>query len=334
LFGRILFCLALAAVPLACRAGAVLDHVRTTGTLACGSITEPGDFTKGDTHGRTEAFGADICRAVAAAVLGDASLATVFGFHDEAEGMTALQSGRIALLVGASPNPGLAARYGVAFGNPVFFDGQGFLVRKGSGIDTLADLTGKQVCFIGGTPAEDDVTRVLKHRGIGFLPFPFEEMGEMQAALVTGHCRAQTGDVSVLASGRTGFHGQVHNFVILPDLITLDPLCPVVRNGDPDWARVIDWVGFTLVQAEASGVTRANAESMARDGDEQIRTLLGSRRSAQGGLGLPDGWGLRVIQAVGNYGEIFDRDWGAIGVARGPNRLWTSGGLLWAPVFR
>ncbi len=334
MFKSILICLALACAPAAARAGAVLDRVRSAGQLACGSITEPGDYTKDDSHGRTEAFGADICRAVAAAVLGDASRATVSGFADEQDGLAALHAGRVALLVGASPNPGLAQRYGVAFGLPVFFDGQGFLVRRGAGIASLSDLAGKTVCFIGGTMAEDDATRVLHARGVNFLPFPFEEMGEMQAALVTGHCAAQTGDVSALAAGRRGFHGQVSAFIILPEQITIDPLCPVVPDSDAAWARIVDRVGLTLVQAEASGVTRANAATLAQGGDDTVRTLLGARRSAQGGLDLPDGWGLRVIEAVGNYGEVFARDFGAIGLPRGPNRPWTQGGMLWAPVFR
>ncbi len=320
-----------------CQAGTVLDHVRASGRLACGAITEPGDYTKDDTHGRTEPLGAAFCRAVAAAVLGDAARATVNGFSDEADALAALQAGRITLLVGTSPNPGLAARYGVAYAQPIFFDGQGFLVRRHAGIDHLADLAGKQVCFIGGTPAEDDVTRVLKQRGIRFLPFPFEEMGEMQAALVTGHCRAQTGDVSVLAGGRSRFHGEVSDFVILPELITLDPLCPVVQAGDPDWLRVIDWVTFALVQAEATGITRANAAARGRDGDDADRTLLGTRKSAAGGLGMPDGWGMRVIQTVGNYGEMFDQAIGRsspTGLARGLNRTVSQGGLLWSPEFR
>ena len=293
---RLLLLIAACCVPLACQAATTLDQVRSAGRLVCGSITEPGDYTKDDTHGRTQAFGEDVCRAVAAAVLGDAARVTLNGYHDEQEGLTALQAGRIALLVGASPNPGLAARYGAAYGHPVFFDGQGFLVRRDSGIASLADLAGKTVCFIGNTPAEADATRVLGARGIKFLPFPFEEMGEMQAALVTNHCRAQTGDVSSLATGRTGFHGQKSAFVILPELITLDPLCPVVRADDAAWMRIVDWVGFALVQAEASGITQANAAARARDGDEMERTLLGARRSALGGLDLADGWGLRQLR--------------------------------------
>ncbi len=306
-----LFMLLIAAVPVRAWAGGVLDQVRQSGHLACGSVTEPADDNKDDTHGRTAALGADICRAVAAALLGDANRATVFGFHDEREGMMGLQRHQIALLVGASPNPGMAARYGVTFGQPVFFDGQGFLVRRNTGIASLADLAGKPVCFIGGTQAEADARRAMAQRGIAFHPFPFEEMGEMEAALVTGHCSAQTGDVSALGAGRSGFHGQVSAFVLLPETITLDPLSPVMLSGDADWQRVVDWVGYALVQAEIAGVTADNAEALSRTGDDQLRTLLGTRRSADGGLGMPPGWGLRAIRAVGNYGEMFDRDLGA-----------------------
>ena len=315
----------------------MLDQVRAAGHLACGSITEPADDNKDDTHGRTEAIGADVCRAVAAALLGDGARVTVFGYRDEADGMVALQRRQIALLVGASPNPGLAARYGLVFGQPVFFDGQGFLVRRGAGIASLADLAGKSLCFIGGTQAELDATRVLAQRGIAFRPFPFEEVGEMEAALVTGHCAAQTADISALGSGRSGFHGQVSAFTILPELITLDPLSPAMLAGDADWQRLVDWVVFALVQEEASGVTMANAEAMSRTGDDQVRVLLGGRKSAEGGLDMPLGWGLRAVLAVGNYGEMFERDLGAhspAGLTRGLNRPWTQGGLLWAPVFR
>jgi len=325
------------ALSFAAQAGPVLDHVRASGTLACGAVSEPGDDNEDDTHGDTLPFGRDICRAVAAAVFGDASRVTVFGFHDEAEGMAAVQAGRVALLVGATPEPGLARRYGVAFGQPVFFDGQGFLVRRDTGIAHLEDLAGKTVCFIGGTDAEANLHRVLDARGIKFLPFPFEEVGEMEAALVTGHCRAMTADVSKIARGRTGFHAQVHDFVVLPELITLDPLSPVFAAGDAEWARVVDWTGYALVEAEILGVTQGNADSLGRTGDDTVRLLLGTRRGLGWPLGLPDGWGLKVIEAVGNYGEVFARDLGEasrFGLVRGLNKPWTQGGLLWTPPLR
>ena len=321
----------------ACHAGPVLDHVRAAGTLACGSINEPGDYDKDDTHGNTSAFGADICRAVASAVFGDPSRVTVTAFPDEADGMAAIQGGRIALLVGATPNPGLGRRYGIVFGQPLLFDGQGFLVRRNSGIATLADLAGKTVCFIGNTDAEVQAHRALESRGIKFLPFPFEEVGEMEAALVTGHCQAETGDVSKIAEGRTGFHGQIGNYVVLPEQVTLDPLSPVIAAGDAEWARVVDWTVYGLIEAEVLGITQSNAEAMGRTGSDAARMLLGTRRGMAWPLDLPEGWGLKLINAVGNYGEVFARDLGdksRIGLDRGLNKPWTQGGLLWAPPFR
>jgi len=333
----ILSLLLLVCAATASHAGTILDRVRAAGTLACGAVSEPGDDNEDDTHGDTLPFGRDMCRAVAAAVLGDASRVTVYGFRDEADGMAAVQSGRVALLVGATPNPGLARRYGVAFGTPVFFDGQGFLVRRNSGIARLEDLAGKQVCFIGGTDAGVNLHRAFDARGIKFLPFPFEEVGEMEAALVDGKCAAMTADVSKIARGRIGFHAEVPNFVVLPEQITLDPLSPVVAAGDAEWARVVDWTFYALVEAEILGVTQANAAALGRTGDDDVRLLLGTRHGMGWPLGLADGWGLKVIESVGNYGEVFVRDLGEksrFGLVRGPNKPWTQGGLLWAPPIR
>ena len=333
IYAMLLTCMA----TTACQAGPIFDHVRAAGKLACGSITQPGDDNVDDTHGNASAFGADLCRAVAAAVFGDPARVTVTAFPDEANGMAAVQSGRIALLIGATPNPGLGRRYGIVFTQPVFFDGQGFLVRRNGGIATLADLTGKTVCFIGDTDAERQAHRVLDARGIKFLPFPFEEVGEMEAALVTGHCQAETADVSKIAEGRTGFHGQIGNYMVLPELITLDPFSPVIAAGDAEWTRVVDWTSYTLVQADILGITQANADAISRTGSDAARMVLGTRRGMGWPLGLPEGWGLKVVEAVGNYGEVFARDLGdksRIGLDRGFNKPWTQGGLLWAPPFR
>jgi general L-amino acid transport system substrate-binding protein len=318
-------------------AGPTLDAVRHAGVLGCGVIGEPGDFTKDDTHGDTTAFGSDICRALGAAVLGDASHARIDGFPDAASGYKALQAGKIDVLVGVTPVPGLAKRYGAAYAQPVFFDGQGFLVNKRSGIATLADLRGRSICYIADTDAERTAHAVLDPKGLAFKPFPFEEMGEMEAALVSGHCEAETHDLSTLASGRSRFHGRIADYLLLADTITLDPLVPAVRAGDSEWVQIVDWVGYALVQAEISGVTRANAAAMSKSEDLTVATLLGGRRGMGYSLGLANDWGLKAIEAVGNYGEIYERDLGhgsSYGLPRGLNRPWTQGGLMWAPPFR
>ncbi len=311
------------------RAGTTLDAVRNTHALSCGAVTAVNDETKDDTHGDTSAFGADICRAVAAAAH---ATVIVHAFPSEELAYKALDAGSIAFFVGGTPNSGLARRYGVAYLHPVFFDSQGLLVHKDRGIHALRDLAGKHVCFIGTTEAERHLNDAARSEGISVAPFPFEEIGEMEAALVGGSCDAETHDVSKLASGRAAFHGRVHDFEILPDMLSLDPLSPVVRTDDADWARVVDWVTAALVEAEIKGVTQANAAQMRTSADTVVQALTGVRRGSQWGLYLEDDWSLRAIQAVGNYGEMFTRDLGersVLRLERGVNRPWTEGGMLW-----
>ncbi len=318
-------------------AGAVLDSIKQAHRLECGVVTAIADETTDDTHGDLSAFGADICRAVGAAVLGARAQTQVHAFPSEALAYASLQKGEIALIVGATPDPGLARRYGVAYLTPVFFDGQGLMVHRDRGVASLHDLAGKTVCLIGTTDAALRLADAARAAGIKVVPFPFEEVGEMEAALVDGHCDAETQDVSKLAAGRRGFHARVRDFVILPDRLSLDPLAPVVRTGDAEWARVVEWVDAALVQAEISGVTAGNAEAMRASPDTVVRTLTGARRGPQWGLDLADDWSLRAIEAAGNYGEVFARDLGetsAMRLERGVNRPWTQGGMFWGELAR
>ncbi len=314
-----------------------LAKVQKAGTLSCGVITEPGDYTKDDTHGDTSAFGSDFCKAVSAAILGNHAHASIQGFPDAATAYTALHAGKIDLIAGVSPVPGVAKHYEAAYAQPIFFDGQGFLVNKSSGIASSKDLAGKTLCFIGNTDAETSATEALSAQGVHFNPFPFEEMGEMEAALVSGHCAAETHDLTTLAEGRSKFHARIKDYAILPETITLDPLVPAVRAGDTEWIAVIDWTTHALVQAEINGITQANAEQRSHGNDITVNTLLGSRRGLGTTLGLPNDWAMNAIKAVGNYGEMFARDMGdasPMGLPRGVNRPWTQGGLLWTPPFR
>ena len=327
--------LLLAALP--ARAGTVLDGIKTSGVLPCGVVTAPNDETEDDTHGNLSAFGKEICSAVGAAVLGPKARVAVQAYPTEAMAYQNLQQGNIALIVGASPNPGLARRYDMQYLTPVFFDFQGLLVHRDRGLKSLRDLAGKQVCFIDGTDAAVRLQEAVEQAGIKVGYFPFSEIGEMEAALVGGRCDAETHDASKLAEGRAAFHGRKDDFEILPDRLALDPLSPVVRNGDPDWARVVDWVTSALIQAEISGVTKANIDSMKQSTDMTVQTLLGVRQGPQWGLFLNRDWAYWAIQAVGNYGEVFDRTAGshsAMRLERGLNLPWTKGGMLYAVPFR
>ncbi len=311
-----------------------LDDVKAARVLPCGVITEIADETKDDTHGDLSVLGGDVCRAVGAAILGGGGRVAVHAYPTAALGYEALRHGDIALMVGDTPSAGIARRYGVAFLTPVYFDGQGLLVHQDRGIASFRDLAGKPVCFIGTTDPELRLHQAEARAGVKVNPFPFEEIGEMEAALVGGRCAAMTYDVSRLAADRTLFHGMIRDFVILPDRLTLDPFAPVVRDGDPQWARIVDGVFFALVQAEELGVTRATVVARRGDADETVQVLLGVRRGSGWGLGLGDDWAAQAIAAVGNYGEMLARDTGdgsPLRLDRGVNAL---GGLIWAPPVR
>lgn len=307
-----------------------LDAVKSAGALSCGVVTELYDYSKDQTHGNMSALGTDICEAVAAAVLGENGKVLLSSFPDEHHGLDAVRSGKVALLAGATPLVTMGAIYGVSFGQPFFFDGVGFLAPKIAHINSLDDLAGKQVCFIGNTEAETVLNAVVRGRNIKYLPFPFEEQGEMEGALFTGHCGAMIGDISQLATSRAAFHAR--NFVILPDIIAFDPLAPVFRNDDPQWAAIVNWTIYALIRAEASGVTRANVDAMAASEDPMINRWLTKAGGVPRALGLDDDWVVHVIKATGNYGEIFDRDAGQhspLQLERGMNALWTEGGLMY-----
>lgn len=324
--GLVLACIAPAS------AATTLEAVTSAGELNCGVVTEEYDYGKEQTHGNMSALGTDICKAVAAAALGSRGKLVVFPFPDEHHGLNAVKSGKITLLVGATPRATSGALYGVSFGRPFFFDGQGFIVLRAAGIHSIVDLAGKRVCYIDNTEAATMLDTVLHARNIKYLPFPFEEQGEMEDALVAGHCAAMTGDVSQLANSRAAMHGGVNAVPILPELISLDPLAPAFRNDDPQWAAIVDWTLYATIQAEASGITRANVDVMSASEDPIVDRWLTKAGGLGRALGLNDDWALHVIKAVGNYGEMFARDAGKqspLQLDRGMNALWTEGGLMY-----
>ncbi len=319
------------------RAASALDAIRARGTLNCAVITEDPDFTKEDAHGPLTGFAADVCKAVAAAALGDAEKARFLSLPDEQHGLKALQAGKAELMPAATPDARMGAIYGVAFGPPVFFDGQGFLLSRNQGVATPAGLSGKTVCYIGNTEADTILAATARMRNVDISLFPFEELGEMEAALVSGHCAAMTADISQLAGARAAFHKRIGDFEILPETISFDPLTPAYPQGDPQWAAIVAWTIYALIQAEASGVTQANVDAMRDNADPAAQRLLNDSSGLAHALGLDPGWATRAIKAVGNYGEMFDRDLGEsspLGLPRGKNALWTQGGLMYPMPIR
>ena len=315
-------------------AGSTLAAVRAAGALRCGLVADEDAYSEADTHGNLSALGADLCRALAAEALGDPAKALFLSTPDEPTGLAALRDGRVDVMFGATPHPVIAATYGVAFGPPMFFDGQGFLVARDSGIATPADLAGRRVCFINASPPERGLYDALEpHLATPETRFPFSERGEMEAALVGGHCEAITGDISWMANVRSAFHAQIARFAVLPDTISLDPMSPAFRTGDPQWAALVDWTVWALLQAEEHGITQANAEDMRRSPDPVVRRLTGELPWMARSLGVDEDAFRLAVEAVGNYGELYDRDVGRdspLRLPRGRNALASQGGLMWA----
>ena len=314
--------------------GATLAAIREAGHLTCGAVIDEDDYSEADTHGDLSALGAQYCRALAAEVLGDPAKAMFLASSDEPTALAALRDGKTDVLFGATPNPVIGNVYGVGFGPPIFYDGTGFLVTKESGITKIADMAKRRVCFINAAPPEKMVYDVLERQ----LPepetrYPFSERGEMEVALLDGHCDAMIGDISWMANVRASMHAKVSNFTVLPVTLSIEPLSPVYRRDDPQFAALVDWTVWVLLQAEEHGVTQANAEAMRKSADPVAQRLTGGMPWIAKAFGLGDDAFLHAILAVGNYGEIYDHTVGMqsrLQLPRGRNALATNGGLMWA----
>lgn len=313
-------------------AGQTLDKVQAAGQLTCGVIAEPEDYNKADLHGALAPFSAEICKAVAVAALGGRAKVALKVYPVELEAEEGLHKGEVDLVVGATPDATSVWHWQIWFGPPVFYDAQGIMVRPDAHAASLVQLAGKKVCYVEGTDNEKILLARTVTRGIAVIPLPFQEEGEMEDGLAVGHCDAISADLSKLAQERAAFPKQLGNDIVLPDLLTLHPAAPAYRQGDAQWASIVDWTIYVLIQAEASGVTQADVAAQRSSEDPVVQRLLGVDWASSRALGLPaHDWSAQVIAVVGNYGEIYARTVGAPGqlaMPRGLNALWTEGGLM------
>ena len=317
--------------------GATLTKIKAAGALACGVNNELPEYSLQDAHGSHALLDVDFCKALAVAVLGRNAKFSVVTYLDEEDALKGLKTGAIDALATGSPNFINTTRGTFGFAPPIFYDYQGFLVSKTMGITSPKDLARQKICFLGGTEIEAELAAYMQREKINYLPFAFSEEGEMEAAFVTGNCAAITADISQLSYELPYFKNRAKDFTILPDVIAKDPLAPVYRLDDPQWAAIVNWVVEALIQAEESGVTQANLGEMMKSNDLVIQRLLGVQHGYGQFIGLDDAWAARVIEAVGNYGEMFERDLGAGSerkLPRGANNLWTRGGLMYALPMR
>ncbi|HTP30073.1 MAG TPA: hypothetical protein VMK12_31005 [Anaeromyxobacteraceae bacterium] len=307
----------------------VLESIRAAHHLECGTVVAADDWNSEDVHGNLSRLGAEVCRAVSVAILGDDSGLTIQAFPGEPEAIGALKAGAIQLAVGISPSAATAVQFGIGFGPPVFYDSQRVMVSKLSGITKLTDLRDKLICAIDMSEAYRVLRDEMTARGIPYALMAHSEQGEMDAAVAVRRCEAGTATESRLAQSRANFHALTNEFVFLPDRFGLYPIVPAYRYGDPKFGLVIDWVVSALVEAEALGITKENVTAALQRKDMRSEQLLGRDFATAQALGLAHDWAAKVIAVVGNYGEMLQRTTGKpYRLDRGLNALWTEGGLM------
>ncbi len=332
--------IALSLLPSA-HAGDVIAGIKARGTLRCGVSEGIPGFSERDSKGRWSGMDVDFCRAVAAGVFGNAERAEFIPLKASAR-FPALQSGRIDLLTRNTTWTFVReTAFNVQFPAVLYYDGQGFMVPKAANIAKVADLQGATVCVEKGTTHLANLAEYAETHGMSFEPVVIDSAGEVGAAFFAGRCRAYTSDASQLAAMRLlapAATGGPDAFVILPERISKEPLAPVVLAGDTQWASLVRWVLYTLILAEEHGVTQANVgQKWPEIKQRKIRLwkLAGGSETNYGRLiGAADNLGLLVVAAVGNYGEMYERNVGRdspLKIERGLNRLWNEGGLMYAP---
>jgi general L-amino acid transport system substrate-binding protein len=314
-----------------------LQIVKDRGRVVCGSRTDLLGFGYLDADGKNVGFDIDFCRAVAAAIFNDPT-AVEFVPLTAAERGPALQTNEVDLL---SRNCTWTSSRDAQWGNftvVLFYDGQGMMVRKDSGATTLEDLDGATVCVTTGTTTELNLADNFRGRGLEFTAVTFEDTASVYNAYEEGRCDAATSDKSQLAAVREGF-ANPDDHEIMDVTMSKEPLTPAVPQGDDQWFDLVKTVGYVLINAEELGITSENVDEMMSSDNPSIKRLLGVEGEfGQTELGLEADFAANVIRAVGNYGEIYDRYMGPNGDAftlpRGPNKLWTDGGLIYAPPIR
>jgi general L-amino acid transport system substrate-binding protein len=315
-----------------------LDTVKARGQIVCGVHTGLTGFSAADASGKWNGLDSDICRAIAAATLGDGDKVKYVPLPAQAR-FAALQSGEIDIL---SRNSTFTLTRDASMGLNqtaiTYYDGQGFMVPVKSKIKSAKQLKGQTVCVQSGTTTEKNLSDYSRASGLAIKPVVFEKLEAVEGAYFSGRCIAYTTDASGLASVRNKSAKIPADHIILPEIISKEPLGPMVRRGDDEWFAIVKWVIYGLIEAEEYGVTAANVDSLkASNKDPVIGRLLGTSEDTGKLLGLDKDWLARAIKATGNYGEIFERNVGpksALKLPRGLNNLWNKGGILYAPPIR
>jgi general L-amino acid transport system substrate-binding protein len=323
---------ALSAVP--AHAGKTLDGIKSRGQVVCGVNTGLAGFAAADSAGKWSGLDVDVCRALAAAVLSDAEKVKYVPLNAQ-QRFTALQSGEVDILArNTTFTLTRDASLGLVSTVTNYYDGQGFMVPVKTKMKSAKQLKGQTVCVQSGTTTEKNLTDYSKANGLNIKPVVFEKLEAAENAYFTGRCIAYTTDASGLSSTRSKVAKNPKDHIILPELISKEPLGPMVRRGDDEWFTIVKWVQYGLIEAEEYGVKQSNVDELKTSADPIIQRLLGGGNEDTGKLlGLDKAWLARAIKATGNYGEIFERNVGPsspLALPRGLNNQWNKGGLMYA----
>jgi len=321
-------------------AGKDLDTVKARGALICGIGQGTAGFMLQDNQGKWIGLDVDVCRAVAAAIFGDSEKVKYVPLSSQ-QRFTALQSGEVDIL---SNNTTITltrdTALGLDFTAVTYYDGQGFLVNKKLGVKSAKELNGATVCVAPGTTTELNLADYFRANKMTFKPVVIEKVEDIRAAFFSGRCDVYTTDASGLYSTRAAnvpAPATAADFIVLPEIISKEPLAPAVRHGDNQFADIVRWTQYAMIEAEEYGINSKNVDEMLKSDNPSIKRILGVTPGMGKALGVDEAWVVNIVKQVGNYGESFERNVGSgspLKIERGLNKLWTQGGLQYAPPIR
>jgi general L-amino acid transport system substrate-binding protein len=321
-------------------AGKDLDAVKARGNLSCGIGQGTAGFMLQDSQGKWVGLDVDVCRAVSAAIFGDSEKVKYVPLSAQ-QRFTALQSGEVDIL---SNNTTITltrdTALGLDFTAVTYYDGQGFLVNKKLGVKSAMELTGATVCLAPGTTTELNLADYFRANKMTFKPVVIEKVEDIRAAFFSGRCDVYTTDASGLYSTRAAnvpAPATAADFIVLPEIISKEPLAPAVRHGDNQFADIVRWTQYAMIEAEEYGINSKNVDEMLKSDNPSIKRILGVTPGMGKALGVDEAWVVNIVKQVGNYGESFERNVGSgspLKIERGLNKLWTQGGLQYAPPIR
>jgi general L-amino acid transport system substrate-binding protein len=319
------------------QAGKDLDAIKARGQLICGVNTGVAGFAQADSQGKWVGLDVDVCRAVAAALFGDSEKVKYVPTTAQ-QRFTALQSGEVDLLArNTTYTLTRDTALGLDFTAVNYYDGQGFMVNKKLGVKSAKELNGATVCVQPGTTTELNLADYFRANKMTFKPVVIEKVEEVRAAFFSGRCDVYTTDASGLYSTRAANAPNPDDYMVLPEIISKEPLAPAVRHGDNQFADIVRWSQYAMLEAEEYGISSKTVDEMLKSDNPSIKRILGVTPGMGKALGVDEAWVVKIVKQIGNYGESFERNVGMgspLKIDRGLNNLWTKGGIQYAPPIR